>query len=78
MLGGMIRIKAAAVVGLDDLQPLLVELMQGQIVAVQVIEDAELHRLLLSSFRACFAHHLRGRALRQDRRGCKRPRKGIA
>jgi hypothetical protein len=43
VLGGMIRIEAATIVGFDDLQPLLVKLVQGPIIAVQVIENADFH-----------------------------------
>jgi hypothetical protein len=50
VFGGMIRIKTAAVVGFGDLQPLLVEFVQGQVVAVEVIEDSEFHSPLLSFF----------------------------
>jgi len=43
MLGGMIRIETATIVGFDDLQPLLVKRVQGPIIAVQVIENADFH-----------------------------------
>jgi hypothetical protein len=39
----MVRVKTAAIVGFDDLQPLLVKCVQGPIVAVQVIENADFH-----------------------------------
>src|SRR5215813_1804360 len=43
MLGGMIRIEAAAIIGFDDLQPFLVECVQRTIVAIEVVENAEFH-----------------------------------
>jgi hypothetical protein len=51
MLGGMIGVKAAAIVGFDDVQPLSVEGLQGKIVSIEVVENAEFHsssRLRLS------------------------------
>src|SRR5262249_42752192 len=43
MLGGVIRIETAAIVGFDDLQPLLVECVQRAIVAIEVVENADFH-----------------------------------
>jgi hypothetical protein len=43
MLGGMVRVEAAAIVGFDDLQPLLVKGVQGPLIAVQMIENADFH-----------------------------------
>src|SRR6516162_10341501 len=43
MFGGVVRIEAAAVVGFDDLQPLLVERVQRTIVAIEVVENADFH-----------------------------------
>src|SRR3981189_3073306 len=43
MLGGMVGVKAAAIVGLDDSQPFRVEGLQGKIVAIEVVENAEFH-----------------------------------
>ncbi len=43
MLGGMVRVEAAAIAGFDDLQPLLVKGVQGPLIAVQVIENADFH-----------------------------------
>jgi hypothetical protein len=50
MLGGMIRIEAAAIVGFDDLQPFLIECVQRTIVAIEVVENAEFHS---PSLRGC-------------------------
>jgi hypothetical protein len=44
MLGQVIGMEAGPVIGLDDLQPLLVVLCQRHVVAVEVIENAEFHR----------------------------------
>jgi hypothetical protein len=41
VLGAVIAVEARAVVGLDQLQPVLVVLRQRQVVAVDVIEDTE-------------------------------------
>jgi hypothetical protein len=49
VLGSVIRIEAAAVIGLHDLQPLLVEFVERQVVAIEVVEDAELHGWLSAS-----------------------------
>src|SRR5262249_62131385 len=43
MLSGVIRIETAAIVGFDDLQPLLVECVQRTIVAIEVVENADFH-----------------------------------
>ena len=43
MLGGMIGIEAAAIVGFDDLQSFLIECVQRTIVAIEVVENAEFH-----------------------------------
>ena len=43
MFGGMIGVKAATIVGLDDFQPLRVEGLQRQIVAIEMVENAEFH-----------------------------------
>src|SRR5262245_46598459 len=43
MLGGVIGVEAGAIVGFDELQPFLVEGVQGTIVAVEVVENPELH-----------------------------------
>jgi hypothetical protein len=50
MLGGVIRIEAAAIVGFDDLQPFLIECVQRTIVAIEVVENADFHS---SSLRGC-------------------------
>src|SRR5882672_1750875 len=43
MLGDVIGVEAEPVVGFDDLQPGLVVVTKREIVAVEMIEDAELH-----------------------------------
>ena len=43
MLGDVVGIKAAAVESFDHLQALLVIVAQGQVVAVEVIENTEFH-----------------------------------
>ena len=43
VLGGVIRVEAAAIVGLDQLEPLLVEIAQRQVVAIEMVEHAEFH-----------------------------------
>jgi hypothetical protein len=40
---GVIGVEAGAIVGFHELQPLLVEGVQGTIVAVEVVENPELH-----------------------------------
>jgi hypothetical protein len=50
MLGGMIGVEAAAIVGFDDLQPFLIECVQRTIVAIEVVENAEFHS---PSLRGC-------------------------
>jgi hypothetical protein len=50
MLGGMIRIEAAAIVGFDDLKPFLIECVQRTIVAIEVVENADFHS---PSLRGC-------------------------
>ena len=47
MLGDVIGVEAGAVIGLDELQPRLVEIAQRLAAAVDMVEDAEFHRLLL-------------------------------
>jgi hypothetical protein len=39
----MIGIEASLLVGFDQFEPRLIKLFERQIVAIQVIEDAELH-----------------------------------
>jgi hypothetical protein len=46
MLGDVIAVKAAAVISLGDLEARLVEIAQGELVAVEMIEDAEFHAAL--------------------------------
>ena len=41
MLGAMIAVEAGAVVGLDQLEAIFVELVERQIVAIDVIENTE-------------------------------------
>jgi hypothetical protein len=53
VLGGVIRVEAAAIIGLDDLEPLLVEVMQGQIVAIEVVENSEFHSPSLARLAPC-------------------------
>jgi hypothetical protein len=67
MLGGMICIEAATVIGFDDLQPLLVKRVQGPLIAVQVIENADFH--WPSLHRSYELHHLQKRVVQQDRLG---------
>ena len=43
VLGGMIRVEAAAIVSLDQLQSLLVKFVQGNIIAIEMIEYADFH-----------------------------------
>jgi hypothetical protein len=43
MLGDVIGIKAEPVIGLDDLQPCGIVIAQRLLVAVEVIENTELH-----------------------------------
>ncbi len=43
MLGGMIRVEATAIVSLDQLQSLLVKLVQGNIIAIEMIEYPDFH-----------------------------------
>src|ERR671936_2277269 len=43
MLGGVIGVEAAAIVGFDKLQPLLIERVEGTLVAIEVVENADLH-----------------------------------
>ena len=43
MFGRMIRIEAAVIVSFDDLQPLLIESVQGTIVTIEVVENADFH-----------------------------------
>ena len=42
MLGAVVAVDAGAVVGFDQLEAVLVELLQRQIVAIDVIENPEL------------------------------------
>ena len=58
MLGGMIGVKAATIVGLDDFQPLRVEGLERKIVPIEVVENAEFHSssLLFLSWTAA-GHH---------------------
>jgi len=51
VLGRVIGVEAAAIVGFDDLEPLLVEIVQREIIAVEVIENAEFHS---SSLQYCW------------------------
>jgi hypothetical protein len=43
MLGEMIALEAGPIVALDELEALLVEICERQLVAVEVIKNAELH-----------------------------------
>ena len=43
MLGGVIGVEAAAIVGFDKPQPLLIERVEGTLVAIEVVENADLH-----------------------------------
>ena len=43
VLGGVIRVEAAAIVGLDQLQALLIEIRQWNLAAIQVVENTEFH-----------------------------------
>ena len=45
VLGDVIGVEARALVGLDDLQALAIELLVRTVTEVEVIEDAELHGL---------------------------------
>jgi hypothetical protein len=47
VLGDMIGVETQAIIGLDDLQPGLIVVAQRQIVAVEMIEDAEFHQAIL-------------------------------
>src|SRR5262249_28224670 len=49
VLGGVVGVESAAVIGLDELQPLLVEYVHGKLVAIEVVENAEFHFRLLRS-----------------------------
>ena len=54
MLGDVIGVEAEPIISLDDLQPRLVVVVQRQIVAVEMIEDAEFHpRGLMAFERRC-------------------------
>jgi hypothetical protein len=64
MLGRVVRIEAAAIIGLDQLEPLLVEIVQGKVVAIEVVENSKFH----SPSRARLApscHHPQKLALQQ-------------
>src|SRR5256885_2171356 len=43
VLGDVVRVKTRALVGLDDLEALAIELLVRAVAEVEVIEDAELH-----------------------------------
>src|SRR5204862_8319514 len=43
MLGGVIGVEAAAIVGFDKPQPLLIERGEGTLVAIEVVENADHH-----------------------------------
>src|SRR6516162_1658392 len=68
MFGGVVRIETAAIVGFDDLQPLLVECVQRTIVAIEVVENADFHSFSRRGL-AWACHHRRKRAGEQDRPG---------
>src|SRR5262245_47951848 len=53
VLGAVITVDAGAVVGLDQLQPVLVEIGERQIIPVDVIENSELQGHFVSA-RSCF------------------------
>ena len=59
MLGGMIGVEAAAIVGLDDLQPFLVERVQGEVIAIEV---AKIPNFIVPTDYTIFAESFRGRA----------------
>ena len=44
VLGEMVGVEAGAVIGVDDRQPIGVEIGERAVAAVEIIEDAELHR----------------------------------
>src|SRR5262245_50587813 len=43
MFGGVIGVEAAAIVGFDNLQSLLIERVEGTVVAIEVVESADFH-----------------------------------
>jgi hypothetical protein len=51
VLGGVIRVETAPIIGLDDLEPLLVEIVQSEIVAIEVVENSEFHSPSLAGSR---------------------------
>jgi hypothetical protein len=66
MFGRVIGVEAAAIVGFDNLQPLLIERVEGPVVAIEVVENADLH-CASSRFRA-EGDHRRKHSVSQDRR----------
>jgi hypothetical protein len=69
MLGGMIGVEAAAIVGLDDLQPLLIEHVERKVVAVEVVEDAEFHSSSVADFSCIGRGHHRTKPIPRGKRG---------
>jgi chaperone required for assembly of F1-ATPase len=68
----VIRIEPAAVIGLHDLQPLLVEFVERQVIAIEVVENAELHWWLPARCLSAARDDPQTALARQDRRGCGR------
>src|SRR5262249_53507248 len=62
MLGDEVGVKALAVVHLRQAQTVLVMLCEGQVAAIDVVEDTELQDRSPLGF--CFAHDLRANASR--------------